>query len=231
VSAALAFSRETAFGRLVGVALPADGDAAALEALAATLRPEERDHAATLSEARRATFIGGRVALRAAMDALGVQSGPLLATPRGAAILPPGVAGSISHKETLAVALAAPAPDDETLGVDVELDRAPRVDIAPRVLTPGERARVDALEPAARTREILVAFSAKEALYKALDPWLRRFVSWQEVEVTRAPDGALAATLRARPGEVPLSLELREESAPGLVIVEARVHPGAPSRT
>jgi 4'-phosphopantetheinyl transferase EntD len=230
VSVTLAFSRDTAFGRLVGVPLPAEGDGAALEVLVAALMPEEREHAAALSEARRPTWIGGRVALRAALGALGVQAGPLLATPRGGPALPLGVAGSISHKDTLAVALAALAPGAETLGIDVEIDpalRAPRVDIAPRVLTPRERERVDALDPVARTREILVAFAAKEALYKALDPWLRRFVSWQEVEIERAADGALSAVLRARAGERPVSLEIREEIAPGLVLVAARVHPGA----
>jgi 4'-phosphopantetheinyl transferase EntD len=227
VSAPGGFSRDAAFGRLVAVPLPAADDAAALEALAAALRPEERVHAGALG-ARRATWIGGRVALRAALDALGVAAGPLLATPRGAPALPQGVAASISHKDTLAVALAARAPGGETLGLDVELEptvRPPRADIAPRVLTPGERARVDPLAPAARTREVLLSFAAKEAIYKALDPWVQRFVSFQEVELARAIDGALAATLRLRDGEGPFSIELREELAPGLILVTARVRP------
>jgi enterobactin synthetase component D len=226
VSVALAFSREVTFGRLVGVSLPADGDATALDALAAGLRAEERAHAAALPPARRATWVGGRVALRAALEALNVDAGPLLATPRGAPALPPGVAGSISHKQTLAVALAARAPGGETLGVDVEIDptvRVPRGDIAPRVLTEAERARVDTLPPAARSREILIAFTAKEAVYKALDPWVRRFVSWQEVELGRTVDGTLTAELRLPAGEGPFSLEILEEPAPGLLLVTARI--------
>jgi phosphopantetheine--protein transferase-like protein len=198
-----------------------------LPAEEAPLRPEERAHADGLPAARRATWVGGRVALRAALDALGVAAGPLLATPRGAPALRAGVAGSISHKEALAVALAARAPGGETLGVDVELDptvRAPRADIAPRVLTPAERARVDALAPAERTREVLVSFAAKEAIYKALDPWVRRSVSWQEVELSRGARGALAAVFHARPGEPDLSLEVHEEAAvdPSLILVTAR---------
>jgi 4'-phosphopantetheinyl transferase EntD len=218
VSAPAGFSRDSAFGRLVAMPLPARDEAALL--------PEERAHADGLPEARRATWVGGRLALRAALDALGVTAGPLLATPRGAPALPAGVAGSISHKETLAVALAARAPGGETLGIDVELEpalRAPRADIAPKILTPVELARVDALAPAERAREVRVAFAAKEAVYKALDPWVQRFVSFQEVEIARGSDGALSGMLRLRDGEGPFSLELHEDPAPGLILVTARV--------
>lgn len=220
----LAFSREAAHGRLVGVALPADDDAAGLDALAAALRPEERAHAAALAGPRRATWLGGRVALRAALEGLGVDAAPLLATERGAPLLPAGIAGSISHKATLAVALAARAGAGETLGVDVELDprqRPPRVDIAPRVLTPTERTRLDALAPTSRARELLVAFAAKEAIYKALDPWVQRFVSFQEVEIARTPDGALSATLHLP--EPPFTVDLREEPTDDLILITARL--------
>ena len=59
---ARSFARDLPFGRLVGVALPAASDAAALDALATALAPEEREHARDLPPARRATWIGGRAA-------------------------------------------------------------------------------------------------------------------------------------------------------------------------
>ena len=212
----------TPFGRLCAVELPAEDDAAAVDRLAEALPPEERAHARALVPARRLTWVGGRVALRAALAELGLASGatgPILATPRGAPALPAGVIGSIAHKRTIAVALAAFAPPgDVTLGVDVELDRAPRFDISGRVLTPVERRRVDALAPPARARAVLAAFAAKEAVYKALDPWLGRAVAFQEVEL----DG-LVARLAPRRGEPSFDIELHEEPLAGHVLVTARV--------
>jgi enterobactin synthetase component D len=219
------------FGRLVGVALPAETDVEAMGALAAALLPEERAHAAALPPARRATWTGGRVALRAALADVGVTAGPLFATPRGAPALPAGAAGSISHKPALALALAARVAADAptTLGIDLEIDidrmRAPRVDIARHVLTSAERARADALPPATRAREVLVAFAAKEAIYKALDPWVRRFVSFGEVELARHADGALEAALSLRTGEGPFCVELDEVPWDGFLVVAARVRP------
>jgi enterobactin synthetase component D len=225
-----AFARDVPFGRLVGVTLPTEGEGedGALAALEAAVSPEERAFAAGLRPARRATWLGGRVALRAALADIGVDAAPgepILTTSRGGPALPAGVAGSISHKATLAVALAARADDATTLGVDLELDRAPRVDIGRRVLTAAERARLTSLSPEARARAVVVAFAAKEAIYKALDPWVGRYVAFTEVEVTRQEvgTGGLVATLDARAGEGPFSIELHEEPLDGFVVVTARV--------
>jgi 4'-phosphopantetheinyl transferase EntD len=220
--APVAFSRALAFGRAVGVALPAEDDAAALEALAASLTREEQAHARALPPPRRVTWVGGRVALRAALAELGLTAGPILATPRGAPALPAGVLGSIAHKRTLAVALAAVAPApgaaEVGLGVDVELDRPPRVDISARVLTPAERRRVEALPEPSRARAVLVAFAAKEAVYKAIDPWLGRYVGFEEVELAGA-----SATFTPRAGEPSFAIALEEAPLDGHVLVTARV--------
>jgi len=216
-----------AFGRLAVVELPgaeppAERDRAAVDRLAEALLPEERAHAQGFEASRRATWVGGRVALRAALGELGVTAAAILTTPRGAPVLPAGVAASVAHKRSIAVALAAPAPDDVTLGIDVELERAPRFDISARVLSEAERRGLglDALAPAERTRAILTAFAAKEAIYKALDPWLRRYVSFLEVEL--AP-GARTARFAPRAGEPSFDIELHAEPLPGHVLMTARV--------
>jgi enterobactin synthetase component D len=225
MTAPVAFARDGAIGRLVGVALPDEEDAIGLEALVAALGPEEQAFARGLPPARRATWAGGRVALRAALAQLGIAAPEIPPTPRGAPALPAGVVGSISHKPTLAVALAARSegPGAATLGLDLELDRAPRVDISARVLTVAERARLDALpSPAARVRELMLSFAAKEALYKALDPWLARFISFQDVELSRGADGTPRASFAPRAGEPSFTLELAEEPVAGFLVVAAR---------
>jgi phosphopantetheine--protein transferase-like protein len=188
VSATVAFRADVAHGHLVGVAIPG----AITPELEAALHPDERALAATLSPVRRLTFTAGRVALRVALGDLGLPTGPVLVGEAGAPLVPAGARASISHKTTLAVALAA--PDDPVqgwrLGVDVEEDRPRRFDIARRVLTPEERAAVAGMPAAEREREVLVRFALKEAFYKAANALLHRSIGFQEVAVQpRDPQG------------------------------------------
>ncbi len=223
----MAFERrflvELPFGTCVGVALPE----APLFELPAALHAGEAAFARALPEATRAAWVGGRVALRAALAALGVDAPEaILTTARGAPLLPADAVGSVSHKRTIAVALAARASSPRaTVGVDVEELRPLRADIARRVLTPDERAALPAEGPA-RDAAVLLRFSAKEAIYKALDPWVQRFVAFEEATVARASDGALSATLALTGGEGPFSVELHDAGGAGqegLVVVAARV--------
>jgi 4'-phosphopantetheinyl transferase EntD len=224
---ALRFQREWASGVCVAVSLPEAPEAAPLPP---ELHPDEAAYAQTLAPARRATFVGGRVALRAALAALGARDvGAILSTPRGAPALPAGFVGSLSHKDEVALAIAARADDPPraTVGIDVEVPRPFRADISDRVLTPAERSVVAALDPAARAAELMFRFAAKEAIYKALDPWVRRFVAFHEVEIATTADGGRVATLALARGEGPFAVTLRDASADGLVIAEAWIARGA----
>jgi 4'-phosphopantetheinyl transferase EntD len=216
------FVLDLPLGICVGVSLPA-GEFA----LPAALHPDEEAFAGTLPEARRAGWVGGRVALRAALDRAQIEApDPILATPRGAPLLPPGAIGSVSHKRVIAVALAARATTPAaTLGIDVEEIRPLRADIAARVLTPEERAALPADGPA-RDAAVLLRFSAKEAIYKALDPWVRRFVGFEEATVALAPGGGLAARLALPGNEGPFSVELHDARGggdPDLILTVARI--------
>src|ERR1019366_2535368 len=126
--------------------------------------PEEREAAAALGPVRRRAWVGGRVALREALARIGKTAPPILADERGAPRLPSGLAGSISHKEHVAVALVA---TEETgtaakVGVDVEID-APRArDIAAKVLRVEELADLGGMGADEKARAVLLRFSAKE---------------------------------------------------------------------
>jgi 4'-phosphopantetheinyl transferase EntD len=85
-----------------------------------------------------------------------------------------GRSGSISHKGACAIAIAAPAALGN-LGIDMERAIAPRGDIGARILTPRE--------PAVVGKWLTRVFAIKEAVYKAVDPIVRRYVGFQEVEV------------------------------------------------
>jgi 4'-phosphopantetheinyl transferase EntD len=154
-------------------------------ALLAHVRPEEAATAAAWGERRRRTFAMGRLAAREALAAFGADVAlPILPDDRGAPCVPAPLCLSLSHKDEVAAALVA-ASGAARVGVDVEplTPREHARDIAAHVLTEAERAELLPLDEDARRREVLVRFALKEALYKALDPFVRRYVGFLEVEV------------------------------------------------
>jgi 4'-phosphopantetheinyl transferase EntD len=196
-----------------GVVVVVDVDPAA--AALATLPAAEQELARTFGERRRATFAAGRLALRRALVQAGVVDdvaavGAIRRDDRGAPVLPANlverVRVSVTHKDSHAAALVA---DVATLasgeageghgighvGIDLELDeprtRARTDGLVRQVLTPAEQAQLPD-DDDGRRRALLVRFAAKEALYKAIDPVLRRYVGFLEVGVDVGEDGALA---------------------------------------
>jgi phosphopantetheine--protein transferase-like protein len=167
--------------------------------LRGALHPEEQAFVDRLGPGRQASFAAGRAALRAALAAVAPDptaaaawhAAACLPDPQGAPSLPAGALASISHKRTLAIALAAPAPADSVtfpraaLGVDLEEDRTLKVDISRRVLTANEHARLAALPAHERDRSLIQHFSLKEAFYKAVNGFELAHVSFHDVEVTR----------------------------------------------
>ncbi len=234
------FARDLPHGRCVGVALP-EGEALSVEIPAAALAalPEvERRHVETLPPARRAGWVGGRIALRAALADVGFQSGPILSTARGAPQLPAGARGSISHKKGLVVALAARAHADRGggaagaevstwhIGIDLERIVPGHSGIARYVLRADERARLPPGDDPRRLEELLFAFSAKEAIYKALDPFLARYVSFQEVAVERRDAGEATATLHLKTSEA-FAVDVRWLRYDDFIVTTARVEAAA----
>jgi enterobactin synthetase component D len=186
---------------------------AAVDAALAALPAPEREHAGRLPPVRRREFVTGRTAIHAA---LGDPDIPILANDRRAPVLPAGWVGSISHKGALAAALVAPAGEG-WVGVDVERAAPPRVDIARRILTPREQACV--LD---RGRAVTLRFAIKEAIYKAIDPHLRRYVAFTEVELDL--DGESCAVTH----QLPLAIEAGWREHAGHWLATARARPRRP---
>jgi phosphopantetheine--protein transferase-like protein len=203
------FDKELRFGRAVGVSVAQAADV--------RLPPAEEALAASFGPPRRATFVAGRVALRAALERSGLAAPLIGASPRGAPLLGPHALGSISHKHDVAVGLAAPrGAGDATIGVDVERLEPLRVDISRRILTELELEGLARSPEASRDRVVRVAFSMKEAIYKAIDPFVSRYVGFREVEL---PDVQVFGT--ARSVEVRVAQLLAPASPRALSIVAA----------
>jgi enterobactin synthetase component D len=142
------------------------------------LHPDEARRAAELRGARRTGFVAGRLAAARALARAGAPRVAIASDARGAPCMPAGFVGSISHKGELGVSLAA-RDDGARIGVDVEAIQPVRDGIDRYVLTEDERARLPA-DPEARARAVLASFSVKESIYKAIDPFVRRWVGYHE---------------------------------------------------
>jgi enterobactin synthetase component D len=202
----------------------------------ASLAGAERTFFDSLSPGRKPTWLAGRIAMHEALRDLGLDDGPILNNQRGAPELPAGVTGSISHKHTLAVALAARRLGGLSVGVDLEpvptVPPAPtdpgwnhRPDISSRVMTPDELTALAALPASLRRHEVVLHFSLKEAIYKAINPLIGRYVSFQEACVLPHPDGSVAVTLALAQQEGPFVAEARWSEIAGHLLTTATIRP------
>jgi enterobactin synthetase component D len=200
---------ETAHGVCSIVELTDDRIDAALAALPAA----EQALAQTLSQVRRRELVAGRTALHATLAELApsLAETAILADDRGAPVLPAGWVGSISHKGTRAAALIAPA-GDARIGIDLELAVPSRQDIARWILTAREQANL-----ADRGRGATLRFSIKEAIYKAVDPFVRRYVAFTEVELDVLDEGIAHVA-----SELPLAIETTWREHAGFWLATAR---------
>ncbi len=223
-----AFVEASAHGVIAAVHLPDSPDPVPEHALS-RLQPEERALAATLRAYRQVSFTGGRLALHQAVRQLGERGGAVLTGPRGEPLLPRGLAGSISHKRRLAVAIAARSSHG-SLGIDLE-DLGPhRQGIAERVLTEGELTAVRALAPGRQWVATVLRFATKEAIYKALHPHLERYVDFSEAAVLPDVDGTCQVRLELRQGEGPFRVEARYYWLPAQVLATVRIRAGRRGR-
>eukprot|EP01034_Spumella_vulgaris_P028951 gene28951-35912_t len=124
------------------------------------------------------------------------QISPILKDKHGApSNLPLNTVGSISHKHDLAVAVARVVnhkvnqPDKGEIfraghiGVDIEhTSNKAHERLSERLLTDNERSTLG-------REEMMLRFSFKESAYKALSPFLQRYVDFSEVEIYPQNDG------------------------------------------
>ena len=161
--------------------------------------PEEGDLVARAVAGRRREFLTGRNLARAALADLGVPPGPIGRRPDRSPAWPSGVIGSISHTDGLvAAAVARPRRPGTTggaperlvgLGLDVEVDQPLPEEVAARVLRADERLALGT----ANTTESTVVFSAKESVFKAVNPMTGRWLEPEDVEIRLDPDGTPAS--------------------------------------
>ena len=154
------------------------------------------------NKSRLNKFLGGRVALRRAMKSIGKGDSPhILSNEEGAPLVPSDMIGSISHKDDIAVGVAMCNLVGK-IGVDIERchnKAAPA--LSRRLLTAKEQSNLGNIPGISAEEEVLLRFSFKESVFKAIHPFLLRPVGFTEVEVEPSADGSASITFLLKTGE------------------------------
>ena len=162
--------------RLVGVRCSKEVPDAVLE----RLHPAEYAYVAMRSGAAHRDWVAGRHCLAAALAPYGERV-PMLVRRSGAAVTPSGMAGSISHKGSVTLAVAT--REFCGVGVDLEYVDGNEGALAGKVLTVGERSGLEQMESAQRPAFVTAHFSLKEAVYKAAREDAQEEMEFQDIEV------------------------------------------------
>jgi 4'-phosphopantetheinyl transferase EntD len=153
------------------------------------LFPVEEELIAGASEQRRREFAEARACAREALQGLGVQPGPIPATPDGAPVWPEGVVGSITHKGGYRAAVVALGSDFAGIGIDAEPDERLPDGVLETIASPRELDLVEALlERRGELAWDRLLFCAKEAAVKAAQPSGIGVAGVRGVEVALDPD-------------------------------------------
>ncbi len=190
----------------------------------AVLFPQEAALITRAVDKRRREFTTGRACARTALGRLGVPAQPILTGERGAPRWPSGIVGSITHCDGYRAAAVARARDAATIGLDAEPDAALPGGVLDLVSLPAERARLAALAataPGVCWDRLL--FSAKESVYKAWFPLTRRWLGFEEADVTIGTDGTFTARLLTATAPAPGVFAGRWLAASGLLLTAVTV--------
>ena len=151
---------------------------------------------------RRAQFLAGRICAGGAIARLAPGfAGAVARDPDGLPLWPAGLVGSISHTDGFATAAVARAGDAFGLGVDVErvMSRETATEIASMIASASERRLVSDLLRLDAREALTLVFSAKESLFKALFPSMRKHFDHLDCGVSRLDPEARRFVLRFRP--------------------------------
>ena len=156
----------------------------AADSIPDALYPQEEQEAARYTSGRRLHFELGRTCARRALKALGIAPVPIPVRADRSPDWPADIVGAITHCEGLVAAAVAHRRDFIAIGLDAEpagriLDPA----TARRVCTTAELGAFPDHPSLPSGHWPTVAFSAKEAVYKALGPLVRRRLGFHEVEL------------------------------------------------
>jgi len=134
----------------------------------------------------------GRACAQLALRQAGAASSHVDVDPIRAPIWPDGWAGSLSHAAGMAWAVVARRSDFASLGVDLEhvLSTDAVESVLSVALTPAERRFEAWNDPGDVAWHTTLLFSAKESIFKCLNPLVGEFIDFTDMELSSVGPGA-----------------------------------------
>ena len=147
---------------------------------------------------RQAEFLAGRYCAHRASEALGCRLNDLPIGPDRAPVWPESMVGSITHTDGLAACLVGPKHRYRGLGLDMEgvIPESSIDALHSLIVVDEERAVLDSLGDERQALTLL--FSAKEAIYKAIQPTVQRYVDFKEVQYQARASNRLTFSVGTR---------------------------------
>ncbi|EST32569.1 4'-phosphopantetheinyl transferase family protein [Streptomyces niveus] len=167
----------------------------------ATLFPEEELIVKSAVAKRRGEFTTARHCARQALTRLGAPAGAILTGERGAPQWPEGVVGSITHCDGYRAAVVARPALVTSIGIDAEPALPLPSGVLDAVALADEQVAIkELLASVPQVPWDRLLFSAKESVYKAWFPLMRRFLEFEGARLVFDPaGGTFTAHLLAGP--------------------------------
>lgn len=193
------------------------------------LPAEEERYIVGARDKRQREFRAGRHCARAALAAAGAGEDVLILVGESRQpVWPPGFTGSISHTDTVCVAIAAARTRYRSLGLDIENAQPLGADLVSLICTAREwRWLSDQPEPLAWAK---VVFSIKEAIFKAHYPVYGVFLDFLEADTVLDVDASsFRATVESADGRLALTTAGRFARGDDLVAAFVAIGQSAPA--
>lgn len=143
---------------------------------------------------RQVEYLAGRACAVEACRRLGLNMTPPSTGANREPIWPAGVTGSISHSKGYALAVVSSVEVCRSLGVDLEhiVDRQKADKLFGMIANTDESECLLPLVNGNKELAFTLLFCAKEALFKATWPLVRRFINFEEATLTSCQPGRLS---------------------------------------
>jgi len=148
----------------------------------------------TARRGRKTEFIAGRILAQSALEQCGLAPQWIAQNQDRSPAWPAHVQGSISHKKAMAIAVTSQRY--RFLGIDLEqaMSESAAQKLQARIINKQEASLLnDSSLPFGLAFSIV--FSAKEALYKGIYPWVQRYLPFSICEITAMESATLQLTL------------------------------------
>lgn len=160
----------------------------------AYLLPAEEHMVARAVRKRRREVTNARSCARRALAELGRPPVAILRGDKGQPLWPDGIVGSITHTTDYYAAAVAEGDRIRSIGVDAEVHGELPEGVLNHIAFGPELTRLAALGSDGIWWDRLL-FSAKESVYKAWFPLTKRWLGFEDADVTVSPDGTFHARI------------------------------------